>query len=95
MKLFLYITQAPSYLNGHIRYHATQDEVTLPTWLLAGTIDFEPQVTDKGLLKHAILNLQAEETELRANFQIQLDTIEEQKQKLLSLPHLKAVSWVH
>ena len=92
MKLFLYITNTATYLDGNIRYHAIDVEVEIDGWILAGTVEFDSKLTDKTLLAHAIKTLGAEESELRAAFQLQLDGIENQKQKLLSLPHLKAVT---
>ena len=92
MKLFLYITNTATYMDGNIRYHAMNVEVEIEHWILAGTVEFDSTLTDKTLLDHAIKNLGAEEVEIRAAFQLQLDDIENQKQKLLSLPHLKSVT---
>ena len=92
MKLYLYITNTHTYMGGNIRYHAMNVEVEIEHWILAGTVEFDSTLTDKTLLDHAIKNLGAEESELRASFQTQLNVLEERKQKLLSLPHLKAVT---
>ena len=92
MKLYLYITNADDHMDGNICYHAIEEEVEIKGWILAGTVEFEPEVSQKDLLDCAIENLDEKESELRAQFQIRLDSIEEQKQKLLSLPHLKSVT---
>ena len=92
MTLYLYITNTATYMNGSIRYHAIDVEVEIDGWVLAGTVEFDSKLTGKTLLDHAIKNLDAEEVELRDSFQTQLDDIEDRKQKLLSLPHLKSVT---
>ena len=92
MLLYLYITNADDYLDGNIRFHATNVEVEIDKWMLAGTVEFDSTLTDKSLLKQTIKKLDAEHVELRASFQTQSDDIENRKQKLLNSPHLKAVT---
>ncbi len=93
MKLYLYITNPEGYINGDVCFHAMTREMEIDVWILAGSIDFDevgiafPLVNDKEIRKIALASIEKQVQNIRAEFEVDLGSLEERKQKLLSITH--------
>jgi len=88
MILYLYITRPDDYLRGEIRYHASDEELSIEGWFLAGTVDFDTTNVDFGELTETAVDCidKAEQKEI-AEHEVKMGMLKEKKQNLLSITH--------
>ena len=87
MKLFLYITNPEAYLRRDVCFHATAHEITIVPWIFAGNVELKSEVDDKKIRKVALDSIDKREKEIRADFELDLESVQERRQKLLAITH--------
>ena len=87
MKMYAYITDPAVFAVGHTSMHLVDHEVDIEEWVLAGEVDIDFDIDALQIKEMAVKQLDEDEKELRASFQLRLDALDEKRQRILSITH--------